>query len=221
MGTILASAIITDMRAILQDEDSDNYTWTDTLLLSFLNAAQRNIPSLKPDAYVVNSAIQLVAGMKQTLPSDAISLIKITWNMGAAGTTRGLPINHIPSLELFNFIVGPYLATTSADAVVESYSYDEDDPLNFYVYPPQPASSMGYVEEIYSAIPADIATTATAITLRDVYAGAMKLYGLYLCYLLETDTMSQARSQAYYNAYLQELGLKSQAQAKSDPKTKD
>jgi len=43
--------------------------------------------------------------------------------------------------------------TDTGAAEVQHYMYNEQDPLNFYIYPPQPSSSPGYVELVYSAVP--------------------------------------------------------------------
>lgn len=214
MGTILASTIIGRARVILRDEDSADYTWTDAYLLGVLNDGQRATVLLKPDSNVTNSAVQLAAGTKQTIPTGGIHLVKVTRNMGSAGTTAGKPI-HLVDMEQMGFLEDFHDATASP--IVESYMYDDDDPTHFYVDPPQPATPY-YIEMVYTSNPTDIATTATAISLNDVYQGALLNYLLFRAYAIEDDANSKALSDTYYNLFLADLGMKTQAEP--NPRTK-
>jgi hypothetical protein len=218
MGAIFASALITRARGILQDTDTaTDYTWSDVDLLSYLNDGQRNIVLLKPDAYVKNASVVLVAGTKQTV-TDEIGLIKLTRNMGTNGTTAGKPISFV-LMEQFNYITSAF-HTDTAKASVEVYTYDKDDPSHFYVYPKQPTSGFGYVEEIYVGLPADVATTANVITLNDIYQTALVNYILYRAYSRETDPGSIQQAMNYYQLYLNELGLKDKAEQTHTPDLK-
>jgi hypothetical protein len=209
MGTILASSIITKARKILNDEDSDLYAWDDSILLGYLNDGQRAIVLLKPNASITNASVQLVAGVKQTIPASGIALMKIGHNMGIAGTTRGGLIRNV-DMEQYGYME-PDWAEASATPTADVYMFDPDDPTHFYVAPPQPATPH-YVEMIYSSSPTDIATTAGAITLNDVYAGVLLNYVLYRAYATEIDPLSTGLSDKYYRLFAQELGLKAEAE---------
>lgn len=211
MGTTLASTLISRGRGILQDSDSTSYTWSDADLLSYLDDGQRDIVFLKPNAYIVNEVLQLVAGTKQTV-HDGIGLIKLVRFMGTDGTTAGDVINFVP-MEQANYQERTWHSATAC-ATPEFYTYDENDPGYFYVYPPQPTSSMGYVEEVHIGLPATLDATTDAIVLNDIYQTPMLNYMLYRAYSRETDAQSGALADKYYNLYLRSLGLKGSTEGK-------
>lgn len=175
MGLILASKIATDISNDLFDPNNDRFSLTD--ILQWLNDGQRKIVDLKPDAYVETSAIQLVAGTKQSLETGDIELIKITRNMGADGLTPGKPI-HLVNMDHFS-LHNPGWQTDTANAVVRVYMLDDRNPRVFYNYPPQPVADMGYVEKIVNAIPTDISGIGEVITLEDQYESHLYNYGMF------------------------------------------
>jgi len=212
MGTILASTIIASVAKTLQDEATDRRT-TEADLFGYINAAQREAVILKPDISVANVSVVLVAGTKQTIPTAGIQLIKLVRNMGTTGTTVGNIIRMVDDIENFN-LMNPSWHTSTASATVEKCIFDERDPKHFYVSPPQPASGFGYVEEIYSVIPADIVAGSgpvytVAITIDDIYATpVIEPYCLYRAYAIDADQSQLAweRSNFNYNLFLTALG---------------
>ena len=217
MGTVLASTIITRARGILSDTDSTSYTWSDADLLAYLNDGQRNIVFMKPDAYIKNESVLLVAGTKQTVPTDGLGLIKITRNMGTDGTTPGKPVAFV-LMEEVDYLITDF-HTHTACASLDIYTYDKDDPLHYYSYPPQPSSNQGYAELIYPALPADVAASS-AITLNDVYQTALLNYILYRAFSREIDPISSSSAGSYYNLYVSELGRKDLAEQEHNASTK-
>lgn len=215
MGTTLASTLITRARGILQDSDSTSYTWSDADLLSYLDEGQRAIVFLKHNAYVVTETVQLVAGPKQSV-KDGIGLIRINCNMGTDGSTRGDAVYYVPYEDMAYNNRGWMSADSSA--TVEIYTYDPEEPDTFYVYPPQPTSSMGYVEEVYVGLPATLDDTTDAIVLGDIYQTSLLNYALYRAYSREVDATSAQMAEKYYTLYLQSLGLKTAAENTSSPK---
>lgn len=211
MGTTLVSTLISRGRGILQDSDSTSYTWSDADLLSYLDDGQRDIIFLKPNAYVVNEVLQLAAGTKQTV-QDGIALIKLTRFMGTDGTTAGDVINFVP-MEQLNYQERSWHSETAC-ATPELYTYDEDDPTYFYVYPPQPTTGMGYVEEVHVGMTATLDATTDAIGLNDIYQTPLLNYMLYRAYSREVDSQSAALAEKYYNLYLRSLGLKGSTEEK-------
>lgn len=195
MGTILASAIIADASVTLQD--ASNTRWTAAQMLNWLNAGQREIVIMTPEAYVENVAVQLAAGTKQSLPSGGLLLLEMARNMGTDGATPG----RVPRLVDRNVIdaQNPKWHTDNASAVVMEYVYDKRDKGRFYVHPPQPTSNRGYVDLIYSKYPANIASTSTAITLDDIYSNALTNYILYRAYA--KDPQSVAKAGDYYKLF--------------------
>lgn len=166
MGTVLASEIMADAAETLLDQN--NTRWTDPVKFGYVNDGQRLAVLYKPDINVVIDSYQLVEGTKQTLPDgtnsfqnpsaatlqECVALLDIIRNMGTAGTTPGGAIDPV-DLQYLNAFNTDWHAETAA-AAVQSYAFDERYPKNFYVYPPQPAASQGYVEVSYSALVADL-----------------------------------------------------------------
>lgn len=154
---IASQSIIDRAEIILQD--TTNVRWSESELIGWLNDGQREIVLLRPSANTINSAVQLVAGTKQSLPAGGLQLVKITRNMGTTGTDAGNMISS--ALQMDMDAVNPNWHSEAAKAIVKNYIYDERDPRVFYVYPQQPSSSRGYVEMVYSKPPVNVSTTGS------------------------------------------------------------
>lgn len=233
MGTILASAIID--RVELELHDTGNVRWAANELFEHLKSGERQICALKRDAYVVNDVYQLVAGIKQTVPDGTsnyqnpsaetlnagLILKKLIRNMGTDGVTAGNSIRLI-TLEALE-AVKPDWPSTAASATVLHYMYDpETDPKHFYVYPPQPGSSQGYIEAAFGAIPTAISSISSAINLDDTYDDALFNWVLHKAVLKDNDdTFGFEMSQMYYNLFLQSLGIMEREEKKDNPKRRE
>ena len=201
MASITDAKTIIDKASLLLADVSQSF-WLVSELLGWLNDGQRDIATTIPQANVKNSAVQLVAGVKQSLPSDGILLMDIPYNLGSAGTTMGTVINHVPKEIMLKRIPG--WTTTMASGIVKHYIYSATDPLIFYVYPPQPSATK-YVECVYSAIPVLIAnaTAGTKITINDAYQNALLDYLLYRAFMKDADSANQtARGQEHYKMFI-------------------
>lgn len=216
MGVILASAILSEVDTVLLDTAGTR--WLDAEKLVYLNAGQRQIVFFKPDAYVVNDVYALVAGTKQSIPDgtnsfqnaasatlkEGVALVKAVRNMGADGLTPGAVISPIGSdfLDSYN----PDWHTDSQVAAIKNYILNNEDPKRFYVTPPN--NGTGYVEVIYSALPADVATTSAAITLADVYRDLLVNYVLFRCYDKDAalSPLNVQRAASKWNLFVTSLG---------------
>lgn len=213
MGTITVAATLSRVSMLLQD--TTNIRWPLAELLDWLNDAQREIVLLKPNASTTNTAVQLAAGTKQTLPADGVSLIDISRNMGTSGSTPGKGIR-ITMREILDAQLPDWHMST-ASAEVKHYVYSPLDPKTFYVYPPQPVASRGYVELIYSASPAD-ATLGGAINVDDIYQPVLIDYILYRAYSKDTEYAADvARAQGYQQSFFGALTGKLKGEAMTNP----
>lgn len=211
MSTVLASTII-DRAAILL-QDTTNIRWTRAELLAWLNDGQRDIAVHKPNACVTNTARQLVAGSKQTLAADAVSLVDAVRNLGANGTTPGRAVRLV-SREILDSQIPDWHAATPA-AEVKHFVYSELDPHTFYVYPPSTGANQ--LELICTAAPATVSEDA-AIALDDIYANALLDYMLYRAYAKDTEYASNPTASAnHYTAYGQAIKGKLDGEAAGDP----
>lgn len=208
---VIARAICTDAAKLLQDDT--NVAWPLDELLHWLNAGQKELVLGKPDAYVKNQSVQLVAGTRQSIPADGNVYMRLTRNMGAAGTTPGRVILPIPMQVLDE--QNPDWHTAAASATAVHAAYDERDKKHYYVYPPQPATP-GYAEIIYSATPPDVALD-DPIAVSDLYQSALMDYVLYRAYSKDSEyTRNDAKATAYYQTFGALLSVKTNGEAKND-----
>jgi hypothetical protein len=202
MGTILASTIITDAAATLQD--STNKTWTRAELLSHLNDAQRDACLVKVDAYVKNESMQLGAGTRQALPSGGTTFIRLVCNIVGSVRGRAPRLIDIGSMDQQN----PNWHSDPASSTVMEYAYDGRDPKHFYVSPPQPTVNPGSAEIVFGAAPPDITAENQAIALDDTYKTALTHYVIYRAYLKEGELSNNADALAHRAEFLALLGAK-------------
>lgn len=196
MGTILASAIIDKAETILQD--TTNIRWPALELLGWLNDGQREVASIYPDLTATIGNITLVVGTRQTLPANAIALLKVIRNMGTSGTTPGNAIRKVPQ-ELLDAGV-PAWHTGTAVTALQHYIYDPRAPRTFYVYPPSIVANQ--VEALYSVSPPDLASLAIAIGIDDIYQNALIDYVLYRAYSKDMETVGNTdRAIAHRGAF--------------------
>jgi len=219
MASTTDAKTIIDKASLLLADVSQSF-WLVSELLGWLNDGQRDIATVLPQANVKNSAVQLVAGVKQSLPSDGILLLDIPHNLGSAGTTVGAVITHVPKEIMLKRIPG--WTTTMVNGIVKHYVYTATDPLIFYVYPPQPAIAK-YVECVYSALPALIANAnvGTKITIPDYFQTELLDYVLYRAFSKDFDNSSQvARGQEHYQLFVSALTAKTNADTSVSNPTK-
>jgi len=216
MPTIKGSEVLDRAGIILQD--TTNIRWPTAELLDWLNDGQREIVLRKPDAYTVSEAVVLVVSeTKQSIPAAGIQLIDIVRNLGVAGATPGRAVTRTERYILDT--QRPDWNTETGTAEVKHYMFDERNPKVFYVYPPQPAASPGYVEVVYSSSPADLATAAATLTLDDIYSSALLDYVLYRAYSKYSDIAPNAPQRAigHYQAFLKSLGDQEKGETIYDP----
>lgn len=213
MGTISVLSILAKASILLQDVT--NVRWPQDELVGWLNDGQREVVLYKPNASTKNVALQLAAGTKQTLPADAISLIDVLRNMGTTGAAPGRGIRIVMREILDAQVPDWHYAAAATD--VKHYVYAPLDPKTFYVYPPQPTGTRGYVEMAYSAAPADTTLSGT-ISLDDIYQPVLLDYILFRAYSKDVEyAADSARVAAYQNSYIATLTGKARGEAATNP----
>lgn len=211
---ISVSSILTNASSILQD--TTNVRWTAAQLLTWLNDGQKEAVLLKPNAYVISAATQLVAGTKQSLPADGIYLIDIPRYLGTDGNTPSYSVKAV-SREILDNQVGNWHSQSRANARPKHFIYNELEPKKFYVEPPQPTSGFGYVELVYAAIPPD-ASGGGNITLPDEYAGALLSYILYRAWTQDSEWADNLTlANANYEHFVFLLTGRRQSEGESTP----
>ena len=204
-STILALSIITEASTILGD--SSNTRWSQSELLGYLNDAQLEAVTLAPKVNPVRVTVQLLPGITQELPNDGILLLDIFWNMGANGLTIGQPIT-VTNIDVMRKR-RPNWTTDTASGIVQTYMYDEKDPVHYSVWPPQPNPAW-YIDINYSAVPVAIPNygPSTTITIDDYWKNALLSFVLYRAFSKDAAVPAMAeRRDANYKQFLQDLEI--------------
>lgn len=203
--SIKVKDILSRVRVLLQDRDEGGIRWLDDELVGWFNEAMAEITRLHPESSAVNKVFQLVAGTKQSIPSGGTMLLQVVRNFtteSLAGRAVKLVDREIMDRE------NPDWHTDTAKTTVLRYVFDPLDPRNFYVYPPQPTTAMGYLEVIYSTVPDEV-TVAEVITdntatfpLPAIYLSQAINYVCYRAYQKNlNDADALARSQEFYTLF--------------------
>jgi hypothetical protein len=220
MGTIVGLQIIEQVARDLLDPDHERWTLED--LVGYLNAAQREIAILRPDASVSVRALPLtVSQTRQTLPEDGVRLLEIVRNMGVDGATPGAPVRVVDRDEL-DAVRPNWHSETATATAVQAFCVDGRVPTTFYVYPKLRAAA--YVEAQFQCVPTEVqvsgvsgATANTVIALSDLYQTPMIDYMMMRAKAKDTDGQSTQESELAYRRFLNRLGLKLQADKAFDP----
>lgn len=206
--TLLASNYIAALRVTLLDP-SPGVTWTDSDLLLFIAAAEREVCTLKQEAYVVRGAVAMVAGNKQTLPAGATASMDFYQN-----TASKKPITQIQRGLLDEASRWWPVQTPQKD--VNQVITDSRNPTQFDVDPPNDGD--GLIECLYCFTPPNFATTAEAMHLPDIYEAPIKFFALSEAYSVNSKRQDLTKVSFYRNEARTTLGIKSQSQVAVSPK---
>lgn len=201
---MLASAILTRARDILQDTTS--VRWVESELLRWLSDGQREVVLYRPEACSTNTNITLVVSTtKQTIPAAALRLLDIVRNMGTNGTTPGRAIRMV-AREIMD-AQSPDWHTQTAAGEIKHFLFDVRDPKTFYVYP-RPNAAL-QIEAIYSLTPNEITSESQALQVPDVFANVLLDLVLFRAYLKDASYAGNgARAVAHYQAAANALDIK-------------
>lgn len=214
---VTGTQLDTRVRYLLQDETPVRWTQAETLV--WINAGLNEIVAIKPNALVTTGNMICVAGTKQSIPSTAIMLIDVIRNMGVSGTVAGKAISIIDRQTLDQ--LDPSWHTITGVAVAVYFMYDPRNPRIFYVYPPQPSASPGYIEVAYSTIPTALSTLGSNIPLDDSYDTILIDYLAYRAYSKDSDNPSATNlAQTHYKAFVNALSTRLQLDFTMGPSNK-
>ena len=214
MATTTVKSIIDKAKLILQETTPNGIRWTNEELLGWLNEAYQKIIGFKPNANGINEELVCVAGSKQSLPANGVVLLDVVRNL--AGTMGVVTPADRSTLDATR---RGWHQETQVDAV-DHFMFDDQDPKNFYVYPPATVSAK--LEIIYAAVPAphpdSVLADTTTISLDDRYAPVLTDFILSRAYAKDADFASNsALSTKYENSALTALGIKVKSEAASSP----
>lgn len=222
-----AQSIIRRATDILQDQTS--VRWPANELVRWLNDAQREVMSARPDSMNTTATVTLAAGSRQDLDAMGLTpppakLIEITRNMAATSNKRAVRL--VPR-QILDAQIPTWHALPGSVNVVH-FMFDVRDPKTFYVYPPALATAQ--LELMYSAYPVDIAepaegadytAVAGTVSVPEIYAGALLDYVLYRAYSKDSEYAGNSgRAQAHQAAFASALGVELQATMLVQPQLK-
>lgn len=184
--------ILDSASEVLHDES--NTRWARADLLAWLNEGLLALVTNYPPANVVKADLTLVEGVEQSAPAACIRILDITRNVS------GNAIRKTTEKELDR--VKPSWPVDTASATVKHFMYEPDDPTNFKVYPPQPASAFGSVRIEYSGKPTALATEGATVTVDEVFDAVLVDYVLHRAYLRDVEFAGMAElATGYLNRF--------------------
>lgn len=209
MATVTVVTILKRVNTLLVDPTFTR--WPKQELLDYYNDATKAIVLVRPDAYTKNVEFSCVAGTKQVLPSDALRLIEVLRN------ANGKVVRFAPRKALDDSY--PEWHSGKTAVTVDNYTYEERDPKTFYLHP-GPAAAVK-VDVIYSVAPqskvladVDNAQSPALADLDDIYINPIIDFMLYRCFSKDAEYSANSnRAAGHYNAFMQQLGEKTQADA--------
>lgn len=222
-----ASELMDRARRIVLDETS--VRWPLAELGMWMNDAVREIILQKPSASSDNRVLTLQAGTYQTIPSDALALLRIVRNVsGTAQNRTGGRAIRIVSRDVLDSQHVDWHSTAGIpfSAVVKHYIYDETDAKTFYVFPGNDGT--GKVEAVVSRVPVAVSHTGSdpeslpawsgEIGLPDIYSNAILDYMLYRAYSKDAQYAGNSqRAASHYQQFGNSLGIKLNVEALLSP----
>ena len=89
---MILNNVITEVRNLIQDTDSNAYRYSDAMLLKFANQVLKRTAIFRPDLFSLQANLTCTAGsVVQSAPADSIRLMEVYYNVSGNGiieTTR-------------------------------------------------------------------------------------------------------------------------------------
>lgn len=201
-------------KAVVQLTDINGVRWTRAELLGWLNDGQRAIASVQPNSSSEVTTIPLVAGTRQSIPSDGWMLLDVYRYMGTNGTTPGRVVRLISRELLDSFDLYWHSSTPSAEP--KNFIYDLQDQRAFYVYPPN--TGTGYVQLNYAQVPDDLANENAFLSIIEIYQPALLDYMLFRACSKDAEyAPGMALAQLYMQSFTTLVGGKDAAERSNNP----
>lgn len=216
---MLCSEILSRIRKKLNDPNAT--AWTDNSdLIPALNEALQALVSYRPDAASYTAMMLLVAGTRQTLPSDGVRLLKVIRNRGVSGLSdAGRAIRKADMLVQDALI--PDWHETTGQTTIDEYFYDSITPKDFYVYPPAPVSPVIGVDISYVRVLPTITAGTDTLPVDDYFAPAIQEWMLYSIMGSDDEqNPNYAVARSHQSTFFQLLQIKAASDGAVNPKSK-
>jgi hypothetical protein len=212
--------VYNEVRRVIHDESAP-FRWSDSELLTYVNAAERQTVTFVPDANTIETIIDTLTSRvaRQSLPAGGISFIKVSRNYADDGTTPQGVVRYVEKDALDTFEPTWEYVSAKADGAnyFEHYCHDSREGDVFYLFP-APAVDNKRVAIVYSAVPTALTDATVTLSLDDVYFNATVQYTIYRALTKESrETLPGAFRQELWQNYLVALGLQKQAEDEVTP----
>lgn len=216
---MLCSAILARVRKKLNDPNAT--AWTDSSdLIPALNEALQALISYRPDAASYTDMMLLVAGTRQTLPSDGVRLLKVIRNRGVSGLSdAGRAIRKADMLVQDALI--PEWHEATGQTTIDEYFYDSITPKDFYVYPPAAVSPIIGIDISYVRVLPTITAGTDIFPVDDYFAPAIQEWMLYSLRCGDDEqNPNYAAARSHQQTFFQLLQIKASSDGAVNPKSK-
>ena len=215
---MLCSVILQNVNFALDDPNNTKFSLTQKILA--INSALQALVSYRPDAASYTTMMLLVAGTRQTLPSDGVRLLKVIRNRGQSGLSdAGRAIRKADMLVQDALI--PDWHETTGQTVVDEYFYDSITPKDFYVYPPAPVSPIIGVDISYVRVLPTITAGTDTFPVDDYFSPAVQEWMLYLLWGGDDkQNQNYADARSHLSTFFQLLQIKASSDGAVNPKSK-
>ncbi len=201
---LTVSQLLDDAARDLQDKG--HIRWTRQDLLDWFNAAQRAFAEHRPDQMAQPRELVLIAGWRQQLPADALTLVDITNNANAM--QRRITKTDLWVLDA----VAPAWRSYSTAREVQHFMHDLGTPQEFLVYPPVVAGTK--VRAVLSIAAVDLAVETATPSVPDRWMDALRHFVLFRAWSLDAEFGGNAAlAQAHRALYNEALGIQARAAA--------
>jgi len=212
--------------------DDEYVRWPMSELKDWINEGVRAIVLAKPSASSKSIALKLAVGTLQYISADSapavpLSLVKIVRNLKSDVLPRVGSRTITATLGTLLDAQDPFwhdpLRTRYKKEALH-YVYDENNPLEFYVYPGNDGT--GVLEAIISFLPDplkatgsenEIASYAGEVGLPEPYSVPLLDYVLYRALSKDDLTGNPTQAGAHYQQFATAVGLKIQVEAATTP----
>lgn len=215
---MLCSVILQNVNFILDDPNNTFFSLSQKI--AAINSALQALVSYRPDAASLTAMMLLVAGTRQTLPSDGVRLLKVIRNRGVSGLSdAGRAIRKADMLVQDALI--PDWHTTTGQTTIDEYFYDSITPKDFYVYPPVAVSPTIGIDISYVRVLPTITAGSDTLPVDDYFAPALQEWMLYSLWCGDDEqNPNYAAARSHQQTFFQLLQIKASSDGAVNPKSK-
>ena len=203
---MILNDVITEVRRLIQDEESAVYRYSDPVLLSFANQALKRIAILRPDLFAHIGTVTCDENeVLQSAPADSIRIIEIFSVQGGDGITE-------TTREALDQAYPTWMNDTAA--ATQNWMRHIRNPNKFFIYPKAPANQVLDIE--YAKTPSTYAGDATVDLLSDAYIPVVVDATVFLAESIDNEHVNSNRAQLFQQSFTQALGVGIQSRAITD-----